>query len=125
MYFWELFFFGVAAFFAVFFAAESATEDLLCALAAYEPAEPLRDGDGIGILNQRPVFDEAPLLQAARGVGRFYYIAYSAGCLKSRPLLGRTLSPENTSVLTYVDGKPYGDYETVCLCSLKEENHGA
>ncbi len=107
------------------FAAQSATEDLLCALAAYEPAEPLRDGDGIEIVNQRPVFDEAPLLQAARGVGRFYYIAYSAGCLKSRPLLGRTLSPENTSVLTYVDAKPYGEYETVCLCSLKEENHGA
>ena len=27
--------------------------------------------------------------------------------------------------ITYLDGKPFGEYETVCLCSLKEEHHGA
>ena len=107
------------------FASACATEDLLCALAAYEPAEPVRDAEGIKIVDQLPVFDVAPLIQAARGVGRFYYIAYSADCLSSRTLLTRYLDASCASVLTYLDGKPFGEYETVCLCSLKEEHHGA
>lgn len=69
------------------FAVSSTTEDLLCALAAYEPAEPVRDTDGIKIVDQLPVFDAAPMIQAARSVGRFYYIAYSADCLPGRTLL--------------------------------------
>ena len=65
------------------------------------------------------------MIQAARSVGRFYYIAYSADCLPGRTLLTRQLDPTCASVLTYRDGKPFGEYETICLCSLKEENHGA
>ena len=107
------------------FAVSSTTEDLLCALAAYEPAEPVRDTDGIKIVDQLPVFDAAPMIQAARSVGRFYYIAYSADCLPGRTLLTRQLDPTCASVLTYRDGKPFGEYETICLRSLKEENHGA
>ena len=46
-------------------------------------------------------------------------------CLPGRTLLTRQLDPTCASVLTYRDGKPFGEYETICLCSLKEENHGA
>lgn len=107
------------------FAAASTTEDLLCALAAYEPADAVWDAQSTEVVDQQPVFDAAPLLAAARGVGRFYYIAYSKRCLPDRQLLTRHLDPSCASVLTYREGKPFGAFETVCLRSLKEENHGA
>ena len=106
------------------FAASSATEDLLCALAAYQPADPVREGEGGKIADQLPYFDTAPLIGAARGVGRFYYIAYSAACLPGRTLLTRYLDHTCASILTYQEAKPFGEYETVCLRSLKEDGHG-
>lgn len=107
------------------FAASSAVEELLCALAAYEPAEPVREANSGKIVDQLPVFDAAPLVQAARGVGRFYYIVYSADCLSGRTLLTQHLDHTCASVLTYRDAKPFGEYETVCLRTLKEDGHGA
>ena len=107
------------------FAASSAVEELLCALAAYEPAEPVREANSGTIADQLPVFDAAPLVQAARGVGRFYYIVYSADCLSGRTLLTQHLDHTCASVLTYRDAKPFGEYETVCLRTLKEDGHGA
>ena len=106
------------------FAASSVTEDLLCALAAYQPEEEKRDDESGRIVDQQPVFDAAPLLEAARGVGRFYYIVYSAGQLAGRTLLTRHLDHSCASVLTYTEGKPFGEYETVCLRRLKEDGHG-
>ena len=106
------------------FALSSTTEDLLCALAAYEPAEPVRDTDGGQIVDQLPDFDAAPLVRSARGVGRFYYIAYSTACLPGRALLTRYLDHTCASILTYRNDKPFGEYETVCLRSLKEDGHG-
>lgn len=107
------------------FAASSATEDLLCALAAYEPARPVWDEEGKRVVDQLPNFDEAPLAGAARSVGRFYYIAYSAACLPGRTLLTRRLDHTCASILTYQSAEPFGEYETVCLRSLKEDGHGA
>ena len=107
------------------FAASSATEDLLCALAAYEPARPVWDEEGKRVVDQLPDFDEAPLAGAARSVGRFYYIAYSAACLPGRTLLTRRLDHTCASILTYQSAEPFGEYETGCLRSLKEDGHGA
>ena len=107
------------------FAASSTTEELLCALAAYEPAAPVREPERNRVMDQLPVFDAAPLVQAARGVGRFYYIAYSSACLPSRSLLNQSLDPTCASILTYRDAEPFGEYEVVCLRNLKEDGHGA
>ena len=102
------------------FAISSTTEELLCALAAYEPAQPVQDRDSGKIIDQLPAFDAAALCEAAKGVGRFYYIAYSADCLPGRSLLTRYLDHTCTSILTYQEAGPFGAYETVCLRSLKE-----
>ena len=107
------------------FAASSTTEDLLCALAAYEPAEPVRDKNSGKIVDQLPDFDAVPLVRSARGVGRFYYIAYSTACLPGRTLLTQYLDHTCASILTYQSDGPFGEYETVCLHSLKEGGHGA
>lgn len=107
------------------FAASSTTEDLLCALAAYEPAAPVSSEENGRILDQQPVFDLVPLVQAVQSVGRFYYIAYDTDRLPARSLLTRFLDHTRTSILTYRDTAPFGEYETVCLCSLKEDRHGA
>ena len=107
------------------FAASSTTEELLRALAAYEPAEPVRESSENRVVDQMPVFDAAPLIRAVRRVGRFYYIAYSADCLPGRSLLNQSLDPTCTSILTYQDARPFGTYETVCLRTLKEDGHGA
>ena len=75
-------------------------------------------------MDQLPDFDAAPLVRSARGVGRFYYIAYSTACLPGRVLLTRYLDHTCASILTYRNDKPFGEYETVCLRSLKEDGHG-
>lgn len=106
-----------------FFAADN-TETLLCALAAYQPQPDQRDPDKNKVISQIPVFDAAPIYEAAQRVGRFYYIAYDSDCLSSRPLLKR-LDKTCTSILTYQEPKLFGEFESVCLCRLKEEKeHG-
>ena len=69
--------------------------------------------------------DYLAVYEAAQGVGRFYYIAYSAACLPGRTLLTRRLDHTCASILTYQSAEPFGEYETVCLRTLKEDGHGA
>ncbi|MDD3346449.1 DUF58 domain-containing protein [Oscillibacter sp.] len=102
------------------FPAVSQTEDLLCALAAYQPLPPKKGVENQKILPQEPVFDEIPLWEATRSVGRFYYVAYDTSALAERPLL-RRLDHTCLSLLTYQETPPFGEFETVCLCGLKEE----
>ncbi|QNL45575.1 DUF58 domain-containing protein [Oscillibacter hominis] len=105
------------------FPASSSIEELLCALAAYQPMEPKRDADSGNILSQPPDFDTDVLYEAAGSVGRFYYISYDIASLTGRPLL-RRLDHTCMSLLTYCEPEPYGEFETVCLCGLKEgRNH--
>ena len=106
------------------FALSSTTEDLLRALAAYEPASPVRDRETERVMDQLPAFDIPALVRAARSVGRFYYLVYSTDCLPTRSL-ERYLDHTRASILTYREDGPYGEYETVCLRSLKEDCHGA
>lgn len=95
-------------------------EELLHALAAYEPLEEKRDPDKHEIILAQPaVFDDGAICQAAQRVGRFYYIAYDTEAL-SRSRMLRKLDPTNTSILTYQEAKPYGEFEVICLQHLKE-----
>ena len=99
------------------------TEELLCALAAYQPLEPKRDDEG-KIQVQPTSFEEGTILEQAQRVGRFYYVAYDRAALVRSPLL-RRLGPSMTTVLTYQESEPYGEFELVCLRHLKEGNgHG-
>ena len=99
------------------------TEELLCSLASYQLLEPKRDDDG-KIQMQPTVFDEGPILEQAQRVGRFYYLAYDRTALSRSTLLNR-LGDSITSVLTYQNAEPYGEFEVVCLRHLKEETgHG-
>ena len=100
------------------------TEDLLYALAAYQPQEKKRDSESGSVVDQIPVFDVSSLAEAIPGVGRFYYIVYDTAHLAGRTLLTQYLDRTCTSILTYQEDKPFGDYETVCLRWLKEETHG-
>ena len=104
------------------FASEN-TEELLCALAAYQPLPDERQGDEGEILPQIPVFDEPPLFAAAQRIGRFYYIAYDSTCLETRSLPHR-LGCAQLSLLTYVPAVPLEEFEVICLQSLKEAKHG-
>ncbi len=97
---------------------DASTEELLRALAGYNPLDVKMGADGV-ILPQQPVFDTAPLFDTSHGVGRFYYLAYSTASLADRALL-RRLDPGCTSVLTYEEPEPFGEYETLCLTHLKE-----
>ena len=103
---------------ANFFAAASSTEDLLCALAAYEPLPPVRDSASGQFLRQDTVFDTVPLLESARSAGRFYYITYDTAHLPRQTLL-RQLDHTCLTVLTYCEPVPFGEFETVGLCRLK------
>ena len=104
--------------------APQGVEELLRALAAYQPMEPKWDEDGTKIVAQPPVFEENGIYEAAQGVGRFYYIAYDTNALSGIRLL-RRLDKSVLSVLTYRDPRPFGEFEMVCLCHLKEEKgHG-
>ena len=97
---------------------------LLQVLAAYEPMELKWDGESNSYVPQSPIFDSAPIYEAVRRVGRFYYIVYDTGCLSDRSLL-RKLDHTRVTILTYADCPPYGEYETICLNRLKEgKNHG-
>ena len=79
----------------------------------------MRKEDGGEFILQQPVFDQVPIYESAQKVGRFYYIAYDTACLGDRVLL-RRLGEECTSVLTYREPEPFGEFELVCLSSLRE-----
>ena len=66
-----------------------------------------------------PEFDEPPVYDAANSAGRFYYVAYSSDSLTERTLL-RALGGGITTVLTYTEPKPDGEFETACLRRLRE-----
>lgn len=100
------------------FSADSPFQ-LLQALAAYEPMEPKWDAEESHYVPQAPVFETAPIFDAVRRVGRFYYIVYDTSMLTERPLL-RRLDHSCVSILTYTDAAPFGRFETVCLRQLKE-----
>ena len=97
--------------------APSATEELLCALAAYQPLAPKLDEDG-KIVAQSSVFDRSAILEQAQRVGRFYFIAYDHSVLPDSRLL-RQLGHTRVTVLTAVEGAPFGDFETVGLEHLR------
>ncbi len=99
------------------FAAEGAqTGDLLWAMAAYDlPELPA----GLDRDSMTPEFNEPPVYDAANSAGRFYYVAYSSDSLTERTLL-RALGGGITTVLTYTEPKPDGEFETACLRRLRE-----
>jgi len=101
-----------------YFSAETPFQ-LLQALAAYEPMEAKWDADQSRFVPQTPVFSSPPIYEAARRVGRFYYIVYDTSALTDRSLLHR-LDHSQVSILTYTDPAPFGQFETVCLRQLKE-----
>jgi len=99
-------------------------EELLYALAAYKPLEEKRSPENNTILAQQSVFDVAPISQMAQRIGRFYYIAYDTAALSGGNAL-KLLDHTTTSILTYREPEPFGEYETICLQRLKEgERHG-
>ena len=97
-----------------------ATEELLCALAAYHPMKLKIDTESNKVLAQPPIFHEGPIYEAVQRVGRFYYIAYDTSRLGESKLL-RRLDRTCTSILTYLESEPYGEFETIGLCHLKED----
>ena len=104
-------------------AATSAVEELLCALAAYDPL-PVKLDEAGKVVPQASRFDTGPLLEAGHSVGRYYYITYDTATLPGQTLLHH-LDHTCLSLLTYQETAPYGEFETVPLCHLKEENaHG-
>lgn len=98
--------------------APAATEELLCALAAYQPLDPKRDEEG-KVVVQPTAFDQAAILEQAQRVGRFYYIAYDRSALTDNRLL-RQLGHTRATVLTTLEGAPFGEFETIGLRRLKE-----
>lgn len=108
----------------LFSSSSAGPEDMLCALAAYQPLPSVQNTSTGKIMPQPTVFDEAPLYESAADIGRFYYISYDTDSVKSSKLLQR-LDHTCTSLLPYCESDPYGEFETVCLCHLKEEEgHG-
>jgi len=109
---------------SLFAGAGAGTEDLLRAMAAYEPPQLVYDREKEKYVCPPPRFDEAELLDAARQAGRFYWVTYDAPALREQHL-PETLGRGAVTVLTYVEGEPFGDFETVCLTQLKEvKRHG-
>ncbi|WP_297214396.1 DUF58 domain-containing protein [uncultured Flavonifractor sp.] len=97
----------------------AATEEMLFALAAYQVCPPKWDENG-ALLSQAPIFQEPALFEAARSVGRFYYILYDAARLDAKALPHRLGSSCTTLLTCLWDGKPAGEFETVPLEQLKE-----
>lgn len=94
------------------------TEEMLCALAGYEPEAPRKDEHG-NALPRAAAFNRAAILEGSQRVGRFYYIAYSTAALENAALL-KGLEPSCTTILTSEEPKPYGEFELVCLAKLRE-----
>lgn len=107
---------GTAGVSNLFFAE---TEEMLRALAAYQPLPPRRDDEG-KITMQATVFDETPIFEVARSVGRFYYILWDAALLGKKSLPYR-LGSAGTTLITAAEGKlQAGEFEVIPLSSLKE-----
>ena len=98
--------------------APAATEELLCALAAYQPLPPKLDDDG-KVVAQSAAFDQTAILEQAQRVGRFYYIAYDRSAPAVSQLL-RRLGHTRASILTDQEPAPFGDFEMLCLRQLRE-----
>lgn len=92
---------------------------LLRMLAAWKPAPPLKEGESSRILRRTAAFDRHALLEEAGRVGRFYYIAYSSEMLEQQPVL-RSLDSSCMTLLTWQEERNFGDYEVVCLRSLRK-----
>lgn len=101
-----------------YFSAEN-PHTLLRALAGYQPMPRKWDEEKKEYVSQRAVFDQGAICQWAKRVGRFYYIAYDTSVLPGCKLLQR-LDRTQVSVLTYAEGEPFGEFETICLGRLKE-----
>lgn len=93
---------------------------MLHAISAYNNEKIKVDVDNDYVyIPQESVFDEAPILSAKKKTGHFYYITYDADTLTNRALI-QTLDHQTVSILTYCDSKPIGEFETICMQSLKE-----
>lgn len=103
--------------------APAATEELLCALAAYQPLAPTLNEEG-KVVAQPTVFDRSAILEQAQRVGRFYYIVYDRSTLAGSLLL-RQLGHTRVSILTAQEEAPFGDFETVGLDHLRGGQHHA
>lgn len=97
--------------------APAATEELLCALAAYQPLEPKLNDEG-KVVSQPTIFDRTAILEQAQRVGRFYYITYDRAA-PAGSLLLRQLGRTRVTVLTSLEGAPFGEFETVGLDHLR------
>ena len=102
-----------------YFGGHTCTEELLCALAAYQLLPSVWDSEREKQVRQPTVFDAGPLYEASQGIGRFYYIVYDVTRLPEQPLL-RRLDHTCLSLLPYLDTGRFGEFETVCLRRLKE-----
>jgi len=102
------------------FAAEGAvTEELLRTMAEYELPSLVYDKNSQENIVPAPMFDRAGIFDGAKQAGRFYYVVYDTQSLKDRSLL-RALDETGTTILTYCEPEPFGEYEMVCLQHLKE-----
>lgn len=109
---------GVANYFS------GGTEEMLRALAAYQPLPLKRDDEG-NVKAQPTVFDDPPIFESARSVGRFYYILWSVSALCKTSLPYR-LGDTCTTLITAEDNsRGDGTFEVIPLSHLKEGNqHG-
>ncbi len=92
---------------------------LLWGLAGYEPAGPVKEEGSQTILRQQARYDLQPLLEHAKTVGRFYYLCYDCTGLEQQEVFHR-LNNSQLSLLTWEECRPFGDYETICLRTLRK-----
>ena len=92
-------------------------EDMLWALAAYQPLPPAEDDEG-HVLPQPPVFDEEAICAAAPRVGHFYYVALDTRRLTDSSLLP-ALGPAAVTLLTAKECPRWGEFEAIPLSRLK------
>ncbi len=93
------------------------TEDMLWALAGYEPEAPRKDEHGVE-LPRIPMFRQLTVLEGSQRVGHFYYIAYNTAKLENAALL-KEMEPSTTLILTMEEPESYGEFELVCLNQLR------
>ncbi len=99
--------------------AENNLRELLRALAAYQPAQPVKDEKTNQVIRQTAVFPRERVLQSLSRVGRFYYITRDCESLTNQPLL-QYLDSTVMTILTWEHCKAFGDYETVSLRTLRK-----
>jgi hypothetical protein len=103
----------------LFAAAGAGTEELLRAMAGYDPPPPVFDQETEANVYLPPTCDEAGLFEGARRAGRFYYVSYDVDSLRDLHLL-EALKGSMVTILSYVESAAFGDCETICLKHLKE-----